>query len=74
METAERVEYVLPVDPAFEIPVSRLKVKRRLGQGAFGIVFHGTAVKLPNNIEGPIAVAVKTLRGRHLSLHPALIG
>ncbi|VDM36194.1 unnamed protein product [Hydatigera taeniaeformis] len=52
----------MPFDPAYEVPMNRVKVERRLGEGAFGLVFGGTAAHLPGGIAGPLPVAVKTLR------------
>ncbi len=63
-EIAERIEYVIPVDPDYDIPMDHVKVNRRLGQGAFGLVFRGSLKRLPGGKKGPVSVAVKTLRGK----------
>ncbi|VUZ41436.1 unnamed protein product, partial [Hymenolepis diminuta] len=51
-----------PSDKSFEVPLNQLRVERPLGQGAFGLVYFGSAVNLPGDIKGPIPVAIKTLR------------
>ncbi|KAM7543126.1 hypothetical protein Aperf_G00000006859 [Anoplocephala perfoliata] len=55
--------FLMPFDPFFEIPLSFLHIERPLGQGAFGFVFQGSAVKLPGGIVGPVPVAIKTPGG-----------
>ncbi len=44
--------------------MDHVKVNRRLGQGAFGLVFRGSLKRLPGGKKGPVSVAVKTLRGK----------
>ncbi|VDD79725.1 unnamed protein product [Mesocestoides corti] len=58
---SDQVEYLIPVDPTYEIPFSNLEISRNLGQGAFGLVFRGSAVRLPGGVSGPLPVAIKTL-------------
>nr|CDS25347.1 tyrosine protein kinase HCK [Hymenolepis microstoma] len=58
------LHFLTPFDESFEVPLNRLRVERPLGQGAFGVVYLGSAVNLPGDMKGPIPVAIKMLRVR----------
>ncbi|VDL54560.1 unnamed protein product [Hymenolepis diminuta] len=62
VQSNPRVHFFTPSDKSFEVPLNQLRVERPLGQGAFGLVYFGSAVNLPGDIKGPIPVAIKTLR------------
>ncbi|VDO01790.1 unnamed protein product, partial [Rodentolepis nana] len=47
-----RLYFCTPSDKSFEVPLNRLRVERPLGQGAFGIVYLGSAVNLPGGMKG----------------------
>ena len=57
----------MPFDPAYEVPLRRIAFEGLLGEGAFGLVFRGSANHMPGGIEGPLTVAVKTLRSSYLA-------
>ncbi|KAL5109230.1 Fibroblast growth factor receptor 1 [Taenia crassiceps] len=61
-EVGGRVRYLMPIDAAYDVAFSGVRVERRLGEGAFGLVFRGSAMHLPGGISGSLTVAIKTLR------------
>lgn len=62
-EMGRHVQYLMPFDPTYEVGFGGVQVEQRLGEGAFGVVFRGTVMHLPGGVTGPLAVAIKTLRG-----------
>ena len=59
-----RPKRMAPTDPKWEFPRSKLKIQKKLGEGAYGEVWRGTAADLGG--AGTATVAVKFLRGKLL--------
>lgn len=59
------------VDPVFagkEVDRTHLEIGEELGKGSFGVVFKGLVYGLDGN-QKYTPVAVKSLRGRHITIH-----
>ncbi|VDK33620.1 unnamed protein product [Taenia asiatica] len=67
-EVGLSVQYLVPFDPNYEVRFGRVQVEQRLGEGAFGFVYRGTATQLPDGITGPLPVAIKTLQDEDLAV------
>ena len=65
--------FIVPPTPKWEISRDRLKIKRTIGHGEFGLVKKGCALNVSKH-GGWIVVAVKTLKGKlSSSLHLEIV-
>ena len=60
----QKLSLKMTPDPAWEIPLERIKTECLLGEGAFGRVVRATVTDLPNQ-PGVHTVAVKMLKGKN---------
>lgn len=58
----KETKFIVPPTPKWEITRDRLKIKRTIGHGEFGLVKKGCAFNV-SKLGGWVPVAVKTLKG-----------
>ncbi|CDS39568.1 proto oncolocus tag tyrosine protein kinase receptor [Echinococcus multilocularis] len=63
-----RVHFLILPNPKHEVPFGRVQVEGRLGEGAFGLVLHSSAMHQPGGIIGPLPVAIKTIPESNLAM------